>query len=69
MHDGPVHAMGLPLDLDLHPGLFAAQGTPVLLASVALARALADAEAGGLELRPVRAPGTVGVHPSPHAAA
>ena len=49
VHDGPVHAMGLPLDLDLHPGLFAAQGTPVLLASAALARALADAEAGGLE--------------------
>lgn len=69
LHDGPVHAMGLPLDLDLHPGLFAAQGTPVLLASAALARALADAEAGGLEARPVRAPGTVGVHRSPHAAA
>lgn len=69
VHDGPVHAMGLPLDLDLHPGLLAAQGAPVLLASVVLARALADAEAGGLEVRPVRAPGTVGVHRSPHAAA
>ena len=69
LHEGPVHAMGLPLDLDLHPGLFAAQGTPVLLASATLARALADAQAGGLEVRPVNAPGKLTVHRSPHAAA
>jgi len=68
-HEGPVHAMGLPLDLDLHPGLFAAQGTPVLLASATLARALADAQAGGLEVRPVNAPGKVTVQRSPHVAA
>ncbi len=24
VHDGPVHPMGAPIDLDLHPGLFAA---------------------------------------------
>jgi hypothetical protein len=53
VHDGPVHPMGAPIDLDLHPGLFAAQGAPVLLASASLARALADAQAGGLEVRPV----------------
>ena len=69
VNDGPVHAMGLPLDLDLHPGLFAAQGAPVLLASASLARALADAQAGGLEVRPVRAPGSAAVPRSPHAAA
>ena len=48
------HATGAPIDVDLHPGLVAAQGAPVLLASAALVRALADAHAGGLELRPVR---------------
>jgi hypothetical protein len=69
LHDGPVHAMGLPLDLDLHPGLFAAQGTPVVLASATLARALADAQAGGLEVRPVNAPGPARAQRSPHAAA
>ena len=69
MHDGPVHAMGLPLDLDLHPGLFAMQGTPVVLASAALASALADAQAGGLEVRPVHAGAHRGVERSPHAAA
>ncbi|HZJ56032.1 MAG TPA: hypothetical protein VFD38_17955 [Myxococcaceae bacterium] len=69
VHDGPVHAMGLPLDLDLHPGLFAAQGTPVLLASAALARALADAQAGGLEARPVLGPAHGTAQRSPHAAA
>ena len=69
VHEGPVHAMGLPLDLDLHPGLFAAQGTPVLLASAALASALSDAQAGGLEVRPVHAPAHGTVQRSPHAAA
>jgi hypothetical protein len=69
VHEGPVHAMGLPLDLDLHPGLFAAQGTPVLLASATLARALADAQAGGLEVRPVNAPEKVTLQRTPHAAA
>ena len=69
VHEGPVHAMGLPLDLDLHPGLFAAQGSPVVLASTTLARALADAQAGGLEVRPVNAPSTASVQRSPHAAA
>jgi hypothetical protein len=69
VHDGPVHAMGLPLDLDLHPGLFAAQGAPVVLASATLARAIADAQAGGLEVRPVNAPGNATVQRSPHAAA
>jgi hypothetical protein len=69
VHDEPVHAMGLPLDLDLHPGLFAAQGSPVLLGSTTLARALADAGAGGLEVRPVKAPGNATAHRSPHAAA
>jgi len=54
VRDRPAHAMGAPLDLDLHPGLFAAQGAPVLFASIALACALADVEAGGLEVRPVR---------------
>jgi hypothetical protein len=53
VHDGPVHPMGAPIDLDLHPGLFAAQGAPVLLASASLACALAEAQAGGLEVRPV----------------
>jgi hypothetical protein len=69
VHDGPVRAMGLPLDLDLHPGLFAAQGTPVVLASAALAGALADAQAGGLEVRPVHGVAHRGVERSPHAAA
>ena len=69
VHEGPVHAMGLPLDLDLHPGLFAAQGTPVVLASAALASALADAQAGGLEVRPVHGVAHCGVERSPHAAA
>ncbi len=69
VHDGPAHTMGLPLDLDLHPGLFAAQGTPVVLASAALASALADAQAGGLEVRPVNGVARRGVERSPHAAA
>ena len=69
VHEKPVHAMGLPLDLDLHPGLFAAQGTPVILASAALASALADAQAGGLEVRPVHGPAHGTAHRSPHAAA
>jgi hypothetical protein len=69
VHESPVHAMGLPLDLDLHPGLFAAQGTPVLLASAAMASALVDAQAGGLEVRPVNGPAHGTVQRSPHAAA
>jgi hypothetical protein len=67
VHEGPVHAMGLPLDLDLHPGLFAAQGMPVMLASAALAIALEEAQASGLEVRPVK--GLAHVQRSPHAAA
>lgn len=69
VHEGPVHAMGLPLDLDLHPGLFGMQGTPVVLASAALASALAEAQAGGLEVRPVHGVAHRGVERSPHAAA
>jgi hypothetical protein len=69
IHEGPVHAMGLPLDLDLHPGLFGAQGAPVVLASAALARALADAQVGGLEVRPVHGGAHRGGERSPHAAA
>ncbi len=53
VHGVPAHARGAPVDPDLQPGLVAAQGAPVLLASPALARALADAAAGGLEVRPV----------------
>jgi len=64
VHDGPVHAMGAPIELDLHPGLFAAQGTPVLLASPALACAFAEAQAGGLEVRPLRGPIRGVVQPS-----
>ena len=52
----PVHPVGGPLELDLHPGLFSAQGTPVLVASAALACALADAGASGVEVRPVLRP-------------
>jgi len=69
VRDAPVHAMGLPLDLDLHPGLFAAQGSPVVLASAALAAALAEAQAGGLEVRPVHGVAERGLEHSPHAAA
>ena len=69
VHDGPVHAMGLPLDLDLHPGLFAAQGTPVVFASAALSGALAGAQATGLEVRPVHGAASRGSERSPHAAA
>jgi hypothetical protein len=69
VRETPVHAMGLPLDLDLHPGLFAAQGAPVVLASAALAGALADAQAGGLEVRPVHGLAQRGVGLSPHVAA
>lgn len=69
IHDTPVHATGLPLDLDLHPGLFAAQGSPVLLASASLAKGLADARAAGLEVRPVRDPEQRGLPRPPHAAA
>jgi hypothetical protein len=69
VHEGPVHPMGGPLDLDLHPGLFAAQGSPVLLASASLARGLADARAGGLEVRPVHGAPQRGMPRPPHAAA
>ena len=69
IHDAPVHAMGLPLDLDLHPGLFAAQGSPVLLASASLAKGLADARASGLEVRPVHGTAQRGLPRPPHAAA
>ncbi|HEY3588074.1 MAG TPA: hypothetical protein VGK85_13015, partial [Myxococcaceae bacterium] len=69
VRDAPVHAMGLPLDLDLHPGLFTVQGTPVVLASAELAGALAEAEAGGLEVRPVHGVAQRGVERSPHVAA
>jgi hypothetical protein len=69
VRDTPVHAMGLPLDLDLHPGLFAAQGAPVVLASATLAGALAEAQAGGLEVRPVHGVAQRDVERSPHAAA
>ena len=69
VRDTPVHAMGLPLDLDLHPGLFAAQGTPVVLASAELAGVLAEAQAGGLEVRPVHGVARRGVERSPHVAA
>jgi hypothetical protein len=68
VHEDPVHPMGAPIDLDLHPGLFAAQGTPVLLASPALACALAEAHAGGLEVRPVRGPLAGVLQPRSHQA-
>ena len=69
VHAGPAHPMGAPLDLALHPGLFAAQGAPVLLASPALACALADAQAGGLEVRPVHRAGAAVPEHAPRAAA
>jgi hypothetical protein len=68
VHGGPVHPMGAPVDLALHPGLFSAQGAPVLLASPALACALSDAQAGGLEIRPVQRAGAAGVELAPRAA-
>jgi len=54
VHDQPVHPMGGPVDLESQPMLFGLQGTPVILATPALACALAEARAGGLEVRPVR---------------
>ena len=68
VHGGPTHPMGAPLDLALHPGLFAAQGAPVLLASPALACALADAQAGGLEVRPIHGAGAAVPEHAPRAA-
>ena len=68
VHAGPVHAVGASVDLALHPGLFAAQGAPVLLASPALACALADAQAGGVEVRPVHRAGAAAVAHAPRAA-
>jgi len=68
VHDGPVHPMGAPIDLDLHPGLFGEQGAPVLLASAELACALADAHAGGLEVLPVRGLAAGPREVAPHAA-
>jgi hypothetical protein len=54
VHDQPVHPMGGPVDLESQPVLFGLQGAPVILATPALACALAEAQAGGLEVRPVR---------------
>ncbi len=68
VHAGPVHPMGAPVDSALHPGLFAAQGAPVLLASPALACALSDAQAGGLEIRPVHRAGAAALEHAPRAA-
>jgi hypothetical protein len=68
VHDGPVHPMGAPIDLDLHPGLFGEQGAPVLVASAELACALADAHAVGLEVRPVRCLAAGRREVAPHAA-
>ncbi|MGZ6028315.1 MAG: hypothetical protein ACXWK5_02755 [Myxococcaceae bacterium] len=68
VHGGPVHPMGAPVDLALHPGLFAAQGAHILLASPALACALSDAQAGGLEVRPVHRAGAAAVEHAPRAA-
>lgn len=68
VHEGPVHPMDAPVDLALHPALVAAQGAPVLLASPALACALSDAQAGGLEIRPVQRAGAAGVDHAPRAA-
>lgn len=68
VHAGPVNVMGAPVDLALHAGLFAAQGAPVLLASPALACALADAQAGGLEVRPVHRAGAAALAHAPRAA-
>jgi hypothetical protein len=68
VRDRPAHAMGAPLDLDLHPGLLGEQGAPVLFASTALACALADAQASGLVVRPVRYHGTAVADLGEHAA-
>ena len=68
VNDAPVHPMGAPIDLDLHPGLFGEQGAPVLLASAEFAIALADARAGGLEVLPVRGLAAGRREVAPHAA-
>jgi hypothetical protein len=68
VQEGPVHPMGAPIDLELHPGLVAEQGGPVLLASAQLACALADAHAGGLDIRPVRCLAAGRREIAPHAA-
>ncbi|HSP19466.1 MAG TPA: hypothetical protein VLQ79_08130 [Myxococcaceae bacterium] len=68
VHDGPAHPMGGPVDLALVPELLGVQGAPVLLASPALACVLADAEAAGLEVRPVHRAGASVPEHAPRAA-